>query len=78
MIWTKDHEKANSVAKQLESGTVWINTYGGFYNESSFGGYKRSGSGRALGEEGIKGYMQSKHVCIDETPGGKPLVSTWF
>lgn len=78
MIWTKDQEKANRIAKKLESGTVWINTYGGFYNESSFGGYKRSGFGRELGEEGVREYMQSKHVCIDETPGGKPLVSTWF
>jgi betaine-aldehyde dehydrogenase len=78
MVWTKDQKKADRVAKQLESGTVWINTYGGFYNESSFGGYKRSGFGRELGEEGIREYMQTKHVCVDQTPGGKPLVSTWF
>lgn len=78
MIWTKDKEKAKKVAKQLESGTVWINTYGGFYNEASFGGYKRSGFGRELGEEGVREYMQSKHVCIDETPGGIPLVAGWF
>jgi len=78
MIWTKDIDKAKRITKQLQSGTVWVNTYGGFYNESSFGGYKRSGSGRELGEEGLKGFMQSKHVCVDETPGGKPLVAGWF
>lgn len=78
LIWTKDLEKANRVAKKLQAGTVWINTYGGFYNESSFGGYKQSGFGRELGVEGLLEYTQSKHVCIDQTPGGKPLVTGWF
>lgn len=77
-VWTKDLTKANRVAKQLQCGTVWINTYGGFYNAASFGGYKQSGFGRELGHEGLLEYMQSKNVCTDQTPGGKPLVSNWF
>ena len=70
-VWTKDLTKADRVAKQLQCGTVWINTYGGFYNAASFGGYKQSGFGRELGVEGFLEYMQSKHVCIDQTAGGK-------
>ncbi|HNV23630.1 MAG TPA: aldehyde dehydrogenase family protein, partial [Candidatus Omnitrophota bacterium] len=77
-VWTKDDNKAQSVARQLQCGTVWINTYGGFYNEAPFGGYKRSGFGRELGVEGLLEYTQTKHICIDQTPGGKPLVSGWF
>jgi betaine-aldehyde dehydrogenase len=77
-VWTKDLEKANRVAKQLQCGTVWINTYGGFYNAASFGGYKHSGFGRELGVEGLLEYTQSKHICIDQTPTGKPLVANWF
>ena len=77
-VWTKDLTKANRVAKQLQCGTVWINTYGGFYNAASFGGYKQSGFGRELGHEGLLEYMQSKNICTDQTPGGKPLVSNWF
>jgi len=77
-VWTKDLNKADRVAKKLQCGTVWINTYGGFYNEASFGGYKQSGSGRELGAEGLWEFTQSKHVCVDATPGGKPLVSSWF
>ena len=77
-VWTKDLEKANLISKRLQCGTVWINTYGGFYNETAFGGYKQSGFGRELGQEGLLEYMQSKHICIDQTPGGKSLVSSWF
>lgn len=77
-VWTKDAKKADQVARQLKCGTVWINTYGGFYNEAPFGGYKQSGIGRELGSEGLLEYTQSKHICRDQTPGGKPLVSSWF
>ena len=77
-VWTKDLEKANRIAKLLQCGTVWINTYGGFYNEASFGGYKQSGFGRELGLEGLLEYTQSKHVCFDQTPSFKPLVTSWF
>lgn len=77
-IWTKDTRKAERVAGQLQAGTVWINTYGGFYNQAPFGGYKQSGFGRELGPEGMLEYMQTKHICIDQTPGGVPLAASWF
>ena len=77
-VWTKDQKKADKVAKRLQSGIVWVNTYGGFYNEAPFGGYKQSGFGRELGLEGLLEYTQTKHICTDKTPGGRPLVSAWF
>ena len=77
-VWTKDEKKANLVARKLQCGTVWVNTYGGFYNEAPFGGYKQSGFGRELGVEGLHEYTQCKHICMDKTPGGKPLVASWF
>lgn len=78
MIWTKDLEKANVVANKLRCGTVWINTYGVFLNEAPFGGYKQSGFGRELGKDGLYEYTQIKHIAIDQTPGGKSLVTSWF
>ncbi len=78
MIWTSDQEKASDVSRKLQCGTVWINTYGGFYNEAPFGGYKQSGIGRELGIEGIWECTQIKHVCLDQTPGGIPLAASWF
>ena len=77
-VWTKDLRRAHDVAKQLRCGTVWVNTYGGFYNEAPFGGYKQSGFGRELGLEGLLEYTQTKHICMDMTPGGKALVTNWF
>ena len=58
MIWSKDLEKANKVARRLRCGTVWINTYGAFLNEVPFGGYKQSGFGRELGLAGLWEYTQ--------------------
>ena len=78
MIWSKDLEKANKVARRLRCGTVWINTYGAFLNEVPFGGYKQSGFGRELGLAGLLEYTQLKHIAIDQTPGGRSLVTSWF
>ncbi len=78
MIWSKDLEKANKVARALRCGTVWINTYGVFLNEAPFGGYKQSGFGRELGRQGLLEYVQSKHIVTDQTPGGRSLVTSWF
>ena len=77
-VWTKDLIKAERVARGLQAGTVWINTYGGFYNQASFGGYKQSGFGRELGAEGLLEYTQSKNICTDQTSDGKPLAASWF
>lgn len=78
MVWTKDISRANQVAALLRCGTVWINTYGGFYNEAPFGGYKESGFGRELGKDGLLEYTQTKHVNIDLNPTGRSLVTAWF
>jgi len=78
MIWSKDLEKANKVARRLRCGTVWINTYGAFCNEVPFGGYKQSGFGRELGLAGLLEYTELKHIATDQTPGGKSLVTSWF
>ncbi|HAJ56438.1 MAG TPA: aldehyde dehydrogenase [Candidatus Omnitrophica bacterium] len=78
MLWTKDLARATSIARSLRCGTVWVNTFGGFYNEAPFGGYKQSGFGRELGKEGLLEYTQVKHVNVDLTPGGKTLVASWF
>ena len=64
-IWTRDINKAMSLASRIKSGQVYINTYGaGGGVELPFGGYKKSGYGREKGLESLASYTQVKNVCI--------------
>lgn len=70
-VWTSDIGRCLTLARRLESGTVWINTYRASSYLSPFGGYKRSGFGRENGLAAIREYVQEKSVWIDtsgETP----------
>ncbi|MEK7250870.1 MAG: aldehyde dehydrogenase family protein, partial [Bacteroidota bacterium] len=75
-VWSKDAEKAISVAKRLRAGTVWINEWHLLNERAPFGGYKQSGIGREFGIDGLKEYMESKHVYIDEV--GVREKKTWY
>jgi len=63
-IWTRDISKAHDFAARARAGTVWINCYDVFDAAAPFGGFKMSGYGRELGEEGLKAYTESKTVTI--------------
>jgi aldehyde dehydrogenase (NAD+) len=64
-IWTRDINKALSLAARIKAGQVYINTYGaGGGVELPFGGYKKSGYGREKGLEALASYTQLKNVCI--------------
>ena len=64
-IWTRDINKAMTLASRIKSGQVYINTYGaGGGVELPFGGYKKSGYGREKGLESLASYTQVKNVCI--------------
>ena len=61
-LWTRDIGKAHNTAAALKAGTVYINTYGLLDASAPFGGYKMSGIGREMGEEGIAMYTETKTV----------------
>jgi acyl-CoA reductase-like NAD-dependent aldehyde dehydrogenase len=61
-IWTSDYKRAWRVARGLEAGMVWINTYKQFSTASPFGGFKDSGIGREKGLMGIRTYQQVKSM----------------
>ena len=64
-VWTRDINKAMTIASRIKSGQVYINTYGaGGGVELPFGGYKKSGYGREKGLESLAGYTQVKNVCV--------------
>lgn len=77
-IWTKDNVKAQNLAVQINAGTVWVNTYGMFFNELAYGGFKQSGFGKELGKEGFLEYTRLKNIVTDKTEGSKPLVNYWY
>jgi betaine-aldehyde dehydrogenase len=70
-IWTGDYRRAWRVARAIDAGTVWINTYKQFSISTPFSGHKNSGLGTEKGRDGIKSYMRQKSVYWDLT--GEPL-----
>ncbi|NDJ56433.1 aldehyde dehydrogenase [Enterobacteriaceae bacterium 4M9] len=72
-IWTRDAGRALRLAEQLETGTVWINTYKVFSISTPFGGFKESGLGREKGIQGLKAWMQQKSIYLATGNG----VNTW-
>lgn len=63
-VWTRDVSKAHDFARRVRAGTIWVNCYDVFDAAAPFGGFKMSGQGRELGEEGLKAYTESKTVTI--------------
>jgi len=61
-IWTQDYQRAWRVARSLETGTVWINTYKQLSVSTPFGGVKESGLGREKGRLGIWEYCNQKSL----------------
>ena len=64
-VWTRDINKAMTIASRIKTGQVFINTYGaGGGVELPFGGYKKSGYGREKGLDSLASYTQIKNVCV--------------
>jgi len=61
-VFTRDISKAHHVSNKIRAGTVYVNCYDVFDAATPFGGFKSSGIGRELGEEGLKAYLESKTV----------------
>jgi len=60
-VWSTDQHKALNVARQLDTGEVYVN--GGRFNPAApFGGAKQSGYGRELGMHGILEFTRLKSV----------------
>ena len=64
-LWTADLRRAHLMARGLQAGTVWINTYRAMAFNSPFGGFKNSGIGRLNGAEAIQSFLQTKSVWCE-------------
>ncbi|MFO0831080.1 MAG: aldehyde dehydrogenase family protein [Phycisphaerales bacterium] len=56
-VWTDKGSKVLDIARKLQAGVVWCNTYNKFDPASPFGGYKESGFGREGGVHGLRAYV---------------------
>jgi acyl-CoA reductase-like NAD-dependent aldehyde dehydrogenase len=64
-IWTSNFQRAHSMARRIQAGTIWINTYRALTFNSPFGGFKNSGIGRVNGIEAVDQFLQTKSVWCE-------------
>jgi aldehyde dehydrogenase (NAD+) len=63
-VWTRDVKKAHYLAAKIRAGTIWVNCYNVLDAGTPFGGFKMSGMGRELGQQGIEAYTELKTVTM--------------
>ncbi len=74
-LYTHDPAKAKRFFEEVEAGTLWINDPLTDNDAGPFGGFKMSGMGRELGEEGLDEFRETKHVHWDFEGAAK---SWWY
>jgi succinate-semialdehyde dehydrogenase / glutarate-semialdehyde dehydrogenase len=65
-VWTEDLEKGERVARQIASGTVYVNSLMRSDARLPFGGIRKSGYGRELARHGILEFVNVKSISINE------------
>ncbi|OTB03524.1 hypothetical protein M426DRAFT_321679 [Hypoxylon sp. CI-4A] len=63
-VYTPDLDRAQRIARELESGTVWINQFERPHHAGFFGGWKLSGFGGELGKQGLLHYCHTQSLQI--------------
>jgi succinate-semialdehyde dehydrogenase / glutarate-semialdehyde dehydrogenase len=68
-VWTNDLERGKQVAARVESGMVFVNSIVFSDARLPFGGVKRSGYGRELGDWGIHEFVDAKSIAVHGAQG---------
>ena len=63
-VWTRDPERGEAIAREIESGCVFVNSLMRSDQRLPFGGIKKSGYGRELSELGMKEFMNAKTIYV--------------
>ena len=66
-VFSKNITRALNIARKVETGRVWVNTYNQIPEHAPFGGYKKSGIGRETHKVILEHYSQMKNILIDLT-----------
>ena len=62
MVWTRDLDTAARVAREVRTGSMWINCFSARDLRAPFGGFKDSGIGREGGDHSLEFYTELKSV----------------
>jgi succinate-semialdehyde dehydrogenase/glutarate-semialdehyde dehydrogenase len=71
-LWTRDIERAKSLARRIEAGSVFINGMVTSDPRLPFGGVKRSGYGRELSHYGIREFTNIQTIVVGATVPPRP------
>ena len=63
-LWTRDIQRVHRMARQLDVGTLWVNTWMLRDLRTPFGGMKMSGLGREGGVHSLEFFTEATNVCI--------------
>ena len=64
-LWTANLSRAHRLAREIDAGMVWINSYKRVNPGSPFGGTGLSGYGREMGFDAMREYTQVKSVWVN-------------
>ncbi|MFC5410621.1 NAD-dependent succinate-semialdehyde dehydrogenase [Larkinella bovis] len=64
-LWTRDLDRADRLARQIQAGSVFVNSLMRSDPRVPFGGVKLSGFGRELSEVGMKEFLNIKTVWME-------------
>ncbi len=64
MVWTTNLNTAHRVAREVRTGTMWVNCFFVRDLRAPFGGYKDSGVGREGGDYSYEFFTESKAVVV--------------
>ncbi len=76
-LFSNDPRKVKRYLEEIEAGNVWINDPLIDNVAGPFGGMKRSGIGRELGQEGLEEFFETKHIHWEIEGGLKPWWFPW-
>ncbi len=65
-VWSKDVEKASKVARRLEAGSVFVNSWERPSIHAIFGGHKESGIGGEHGKTGLLAYCNPHVIYVSK------------
>ena len=64
-LWTQNLTRAHKMARDINAGMVWVNSYKVVHPGSPFGGVGESGYGREMGFEAMREYTYPKSVWVN-------------